>query len=295
MVFFLEDPLTGDVPHRGLVEEEDEQQATEVAPQYDAAPEVQWSEGAQLQKPTVVFLVGQSACLLADAFFPGSQAAGAIAVPELVRVRSPMEEEYGPTHKPLHTCTLRSFPTASPPLLLVACPRELPAEQAGAWARAVLAALRPAHAVVVTTLPVMQYRGPGSPADEDLVFCLQTKAAEEAAAAAGSSKGSGLPPALPEATLVGGLPAALLTDCELAGLPAALITGVQQQQVPDAQFLFALGRGAQAALASLAGSSGTVAGSVGEPGEAGRHQLLAALGAAADSVYRSSASSSIFS
>lgn len=47
MVFFLEDPLTGDVPHRGLVEEEDEQRAAEVAPQYSAAPEVQVCGQAQ--------------------------------------------------------------------------------------------------------------------------------------------------------------------------------------------------------------------------------------------------------
>ncbi len=45
MVMFLEDPVTGDVPHRGLVEEEDEQRATEIAPQYTAAPEVQAREG----------------------------------------------------------------------------------------------------------------------------------------------------------------------------------------------------------------------------------------------------------
>lgn len=43
MVMFLEDPVTGDVPHRGLVEEEDEQRAAEVAPQYTASPEVQVS------------------------------------------------------------------------------------------------------------------------------------------------------------------------------------------------------------------------------------------------------------
>lgn len=38
---WLEDPLTGDVPHRGVVEEEDEAQAAELAPQYAAAPAVQ--------------------------------------------------------------------------------------------------------------------------------------------------------------------------------------------------------------------------------------------------------------
>lgn len=38
---WLEDPLTGDTTHRIVVEEEDEQQAQELAPQYDAQPEVQ--------------------------------------------------------------------------------------------------------------------------------------------------------------------------------------------------------------------------------------------------------------
>lgn len=57
MVFFLEDLLTGDTAHRGVVEEEDEARATEIAPQYDAAPEVHWAEGATSPShPSVVSL-----------------------------------------------------------------------------------------------------------------------------------------------------------------------------------------------------------------------------------------------
>lgn len=41
MAWAGDDPLTGDMPHRGIVEEEDEQQAQELAPQYTAAPAVQ--------------------------------------------------------------------------------------------------------------------------------------------------------------------------------------------------------------------------------------------------------------
>lgn len=195
-------------------------------------------------------------------------------------------------HKPVHTCSLRSGAAGerASPLLLAVCPRELPAEQAAAWARGALGALRPRCLLAATTLPAMHYRGPGSPADEDLVFSLRTQAATDASSG-GHPHGS-LPPALPEGTLVGGLPAALVTDCELSGLPAALVVGVQQQQVPDAQFLYALGRGTQAALASLSGNAAAAGGGAAEAGA--KHQLLRTLSAAADAVYRSSASASIF-
>lgn len=204
-------------------------------------------------------------------------------------------------HKPVHTCLLRSRAVAdgAAPQLLAACPRELPAEQAGAWARGVLRALRPRRLLAVATLPAMYYRGPGSPADDDLVFALRTQAATDAgAAAAGASSNSNamssLPPALPAGTLVGGPAAALLTDCELSGVPAALVVGVQQQQVPDAQFLYALGQGAQAALAGLDCEAAAAAAGPAEVQAGSRQHLLGMLSAAADAVYRSSASASIF-
>lgn len=213
------------------------------------------------------------------------QVIGSVTVPELVRVRSPMEEEYGAAHKPLHTCSLRASPGGAGPLL-VTCPRELPAEQAAVWARAVLAALAPRAALVAATLPAMSYRGPADPADADLVFSLQA-----AAAASSGGANGGLPPPLPEATMLGGLPAALLARCELEGLPATLVAGVQVQQVPDAQFLYQLGLAVQAAVPGGAATGGSAA-AVGL--QSPRAQLVAALGAAADAVYRSSASSSIF-
>ena len=49
-----EDPLTGDMPHRGIVEEEDEQRAMELAPQYAAPPAVAWSARPAPQAPIVV-------------------------------------------------------------------------------------------------------------------------------------------------------------------------------------------------------------------------------------------------
>ncbi|PRW45200.1 fatty acid desaturase [Chlorella sorokiniana] len=285
---WLEDPLTGDVPHRGIVEEEDEEQAAELAPQYAVAPAVEWAPGqAAVEGATVVFLAGQAACLLAGAVLRQAQTVGSIAVPELVRVRSPLEEEFGTGHQPVHTCSLHALGSG---LLLVLSPRDLPAEQAPVWARAVLAALQPRALVVAATLPAMNYRGPGDPADEDLVFSLQTEAAAAAGAAGGAAgAAAGLPPPLPEGTMLGGLPAALLARAELQQLPATLVAGVQVQQVPDAQFLLALGQGLSAALRSTAPAA--EAALVQQP----RGATLAALGAAADAVYRSSASSSIFS
>lgn len=220
-------------------------------------------------------------------FPPPRQAVGRISVPELVRVRSPLEEEFGTGQQPVHTCTLHALGGSSSGsgLLLVQCPRELPAEQAPVWARTVMAALQPRALVVAATLPAMSYRGPGDPADEDLVFSLQTEAA-----AAGAAGAAGLPPPLPEGTMLGGLAAALLARAELQQLPAALVAGVQAQQVPDAQFLFALGQALAAALHGTAAEAAEAA-----LVQQARGAALAVLGAAADAVFRSSASSSIFS
>ncbi|KAI3426309.1 hypothetical protein D9Q98_008682 [Chlorella vulgaris] len=282
---WLEDPLTADAPHRGIVEEEDEAMARELVPQYAITPQVQWTAAA-VKQATVVFLVGPTACLLAGPFFQGTQALGSITMPELVRIKSPVEDEYGTSQQPVHTCSMHGPTTQTPPILLVTCPRELPQEQAAAWARFVLAELRPAAVAVACTLPAMSYCGPGSPADQDLVFSLQTAAAEGAAAA-----GSKLPRPLPESSLLGGLPAALLTECELQQLPAVLVTSVQMHQVADAQFLFGLGEAAMAALQRVGGDAAAAALVQQQP----KPQRLAVLSAAADDVFRSSASSSIFS
>jgi hypothetical protein len=45
---WLEDPLTGDMPHRGVIEEEDELLAQELAPQYGAKPILEVSGDDQL-------------------------------------------------------------------------------------------------------------------------------------------------------------------------------------------------------------------------------------------------------
>lgn len=242
--------------------------------------------GANARQPCTCSLVALPSLL------PPCQAVGGVSVPELVRVRSPLEEEFGTGQQPVHTCTLHALGSG---LLLALSPRELPAEQAPVWVRSVLAALQPRALVVAATLPAMSYRGPGDPADEDLVFSLQTEAATTAAAAATAV--AGLPPPLSEGTMLGGLPAALLARAELLQLPATVVVGVKVQQVPDAQFLLALGQGLEAALRSTAASLGggaveaTEAALVQQP----RAAALAALAAAADAVYRSSASSSIFS
>jgi hypothetical protein len=86
------------------------------------------------------------------------------------------------------------------------------------------------------------------------------------------------------------LAAALLTWAELDGLPAAAAVGIQVQQVADAQFLLALGQGLEASLRQAGGEAAAAA-----LKQQPRAARLAALGGAADAVYRSSASSSIFS
>lgn len=65
MAWMGDDPLTGDVPHRDLVDEEDEEQAAQLAPQYGVAPQLAWEAGAAApQAPTVVRAGGRLCGLL---------------------------------------------------------------------------------------------------------------------------------------------------------------------------------------------------------------------------------------
>ena len=242
--------------------------------------------------PEQVFLLGQAAALLARTVLGNPPAVGSISVPELQRLRSPLEEELGTRlRRSLHTSSIRR-PGPAGALLVVDSARQLPVEQAVTWAKAVLAALRPQKLVVVTTLPAMRYCGPGSPADEDLVFGLRTSAAAATAAAAAPSstatnKPSGQPqPDLPPGTMLDGLPAALLTRAELAGLPAVVVVGVQMGPSPDTQFVCSLALGAAAALSSI----GSPPAFPTQP----RAQLASAVSRAADEAFRSSAGASIF-
>lgn len=224
-----------------------------------------------------MFLLGQAASLLAATLLAAPPGVGTISVPELIRLRSQLEEELGLAYKPrTHVATLRRLPGA----LAVDAPRPLPPEQAATWAEAVLDTLKPRRLVIVATLPAARYRGPGSPADQDLVFGLRSSAAS-------SSGGGGPLPSLPVGTMVDGLAAALLTAAEAGGLPAAAVVGIQMGPAPDAPFVCSLAEGVVAALAAVGGPSQAVP-------VLGRAQAVAKVAEAADNAQRSSAGSSIF-
>lgn len=72
-------------------------------------------------------------------------------MPELQRLRSPYEEEYGSPRTHTHTSSILHL---SEGLAVVACDKVLPPEQAVAWAGAVLDSMRPEQLVVATTIPV---------------------------------------------------------------------------------------------------------------------------------------------
>lgn len=90
----------------------------------------------------------------------------------------------------------------------------------------------------------MEYRGPGSPADEDLIFSLQTSAMS-------SNKLTDKPPSMPEGMLLTGVPAALLAYCEQQELPSCAIVGVQIGPAPDAKFVGALATAAHRATRQI--------------------------------------------
>lgn len=210
-------------------------------------------------------LTGPAASLLATAAFGAVAPAGAIAVPELQRLRSPLEEEQGRAHAHSHVFSLFA---AEGNTLIAASRRPLPPEQAQTWAMTVAAAVGPAAIVVACSMLAMEYRGPGDPSEEALVFELHSTAA---------AAPPGVPP-LPPSSLLTGLPAALLEHGEAAGRPVTAIVAVESAPVPDAAVVGAL--------------ADAVCGAAGRPalGAAGR----AAVAAQVDAIYRASASNSMF-
>ncbi|GAB4817203.1 hypothetical protein N2152v2_004249 [Parachlorella kessleri] len=272
----LEDPITAD-PTSRLLTEEDEELAQKMVDQYTVAPSFE------------VFLLGPSAALLASTLFQQAKALGTISVPELQRLRSPYDEEYG-GRTVIHKSLILSL---SEEIVLVVSDKPLPPEQAATWADAACAALQPAAVVITTTIPAMEYRGPGSPADEDLIYSLASPAATAPAppssgsrSVRGSSRGA--PPPLPPGSLLGGLPAALLVHCVQQELPAEAVVGVQLGPAPDAKFVHSLAEGLLGALEARVGRQ------LGPPLVLGGAELLPALKAAVDKLYRGSVSNSIF-
>jgi fatty acid desaturase (delta-4 desaturase) len=138
----------------------------------------------------------------------------------------------------------------------------VPPGRAGAWARALLRAVRPRRALLLGSLPAELYRGAGDPSQEFLTFVLETSAARAAAGGADTAAAKpapGGPRPLPAGSIVGGAPAALLTACELAGLDARLLVSVDQvvALLPDS--LPQLAAGAAALLAQQGGGGGAAA------------------------------------
>jgi hypothetical protein len=99
-----------------------------------------------------VFLLGGAASLLARgrAFGPGGTVAS-VTLPELQRLRSPYDEEYGTGKPRLHSCDLHATESG---MFVVECPRPLPAEQAATWTATVMATMAPSSVVVATTILV---------------------------------------------------------------------------------------------------------------------------------------------
>jgi len=210
---------------------------------------------------------GNSNSLMADALFPSASAAGAISVPELQRLPSPLDQELGKSQHAQHVTTLLQGPGS---LLIAVMRRPVPPEQAVTWAQAVTAALSPKAVVAATSMLAKDYRGPGSPADEDMVFAVQTSAARPVNSVA----------PLPPGSVISGLAASLLEHCESAGLPATALVAVEHAPVPESGL-----------VCRMAEAVSAVVGGVEAPGDSARR----AIGNALNGAYQSSASNSMFS
>ncbi len=220
---------------------------------------------------TLIILTGPTASLTLDAAFGPTTHVGSITVPELCRLRSPLQEELGVEQNPPHIFTLSS-PKDDTTTLIATSRRPLPAEQASLWAETVISEISPSSSTfIVSSMLSMEYRGPGDAAEENLIFKLQnTKAAEV--------QSSTNVPSLPIGTLLSGLPAAVLETCEDGKLPATALVAIESSPVPDVSLVCTLAD----ALCALVGRSKVDA--------AGK----TAVAAAVEGMYRSSASNSMF-
>ncbi|KIZ01033.1 hypothetical protein MNEG_6927 [Monoraphidium neglectum] len=131
--------------------------------------------------------------------------------------------------RPRHRASAVLAPTGAPGAALAVCCREdVPAERAGAWARALLRAVAPAAVVILGAVRPEHYRGAGDASQEFLSFTLQTTARRQQQGPAALAQRAAAPPPLPSGSIVAGLPAALLTACELRGLAGVLLVSVEQ-------------------------------------------------------------------
>ncbi|KXZ55257.1 hypothetical protein GPECTOR_3g396 [Gonium pectorale] len=134
-------------------------------------------------------------------------------------------------------CCVYSLPERSGSgVLLVCCQYEVARERAAAWARSVLGQVGCRHAVFLGTMAAEHFRGQGDASQEELLFSLRTRAAQQ-------QEGKLPAPLLPTGTVVGGLPAALLSHCQVRSQSAELLVMVEM-----------VAEGRWALLAALAGA-----------------------------------------
>ncbi|KAL4520126.1 hypothetical protein Ndes2526B_g01334 [Nannochloris sp. 'desiccata'] len=269
---FLDDPVTADFASRNELEEEEEAAIiNEFSKQYKVKPSVDL-DAANRSPGTLLILTGPAASLTLDAAFGPTQQVGSVSVPELCRLRSPLQEELGVEQNPPHIFTLLK-PDDNSSTLIATSRRPLPAEQASLWAETVIAEVAPSSTFIVSSILSMEYRGPGDAAEDNLIFKLQnTKAIQD------EKENSKHVASLPEGTLLAGIPAAVLEVCEDGNRPATALVAVESSPVPEVSLVSAL---ADAVCIFLGRKKVDAAGKV-------------AVAAAVDGVYQSSASNSMF-
>ena len=224
---------------------------------------------------TLIILTGPAASLTLDAVFGPTHQVGSISVPELCRLRSPLQEELGIEQSPPHIFALLKPEDNSSNVLIATSRRPLAAEQASLWAETVINEVAPTSATyILSSILTMEYRGPGDAAEENLIFKVQNTASEEQK----KENSTNMPPSLPEGTLLSGLPAAVLDSCEDSSRPATALIAVESSPVPEVGLVCAL---ADALCACLGRKSVDAAGKT-------------AIAGAVAGVYHSSASNSMF-
>lgn len=125
--------------------------------------------------------------------------------------------------------------------------------------------------MIVTPLLAMHYRGPGDPSEDDLVYLVHNSHAKD-------ENKPQKTPLLPSGTYLSGLPAAFMELCENEGIPAICLVAIQHSPIPGAGLLYSMAE----KVAESIGVDG--------PSKEDRHRMSEAL----NSVYRSSASNSMF-
>ncbi|GBF92612.1 hypothetical protein Rsub_05226 [Raphidocelis subcapitata] len=226
-----------------VLQQEEEEQAEATAAANLQEPEVTWTAGAPLEDGALevellVVATTAAACALLDACLPSAAQVGSIVpVPGAPGAApgSDLDVIYGgavSARPRRRASTIAALPGGA--AAAACCREDVAPERAGAWARALLRAVRAARVLVLGSMSAEHYRGGGDPSQEFLSFVLSTSAAATAAAAAprqqqqAKAAAAALPPRLASGSIVAGLPAALLSACEVAGVPAQLLVSVDQ-------------------------------------------------------------------